>query len=127
MDSKINGKKLITLMKSINEPATFETLVKGFNFRSIRGEALREAKHKVRNLLSAAVRLGFVKEYNGHYFTSTHVDEMFEFMEPEFQQNENDPKKRCMDSETNYYDISDSDDYEEPPKPAKAPPRRRRS
>lgn len=122
MDSKINGKKLITLMKSINEPATFETLVKGFNFKSIRGEALREAKRKVRNLLSAAVRLGFVKEYNGHYFTSTHVDEMFEFMEPEFQQNE--PEKRCMDSDVEYLEISDSDDCEEPPK---APPRRRRS
>ncbi|KAH8259399.1 hypothetical protein KR026_003668, partial [Drosophila bipectinata] len=109
MESKINGKQLIMKMQSINEPVTFETLVKAFNFKPKSGKVFQESTQRLRNVLSASIRLGFVKEYNKHYFTSTHMDEMTEFMEEEFEKDDAYSKKRLMDAKDDFED-SDSDD-----------------
>ncbi|KAH8315319.1 hypothetical protein KR074_007811, partial [Drosophila pseudoananassae] len=106
MESKITGKQLIMVLQSINEPVTFETLVKAFNFKVKSGKAFQESTKRLRNVLNASIRLGFVKEYNKHYFTSTHVDEMAEFMEEEFEK-QADSKKKLMDAKNDFED-SDS-------------------
>ncbi|KAH8380511.1 hypothetical protein KR009_011157, partial [Drosophila setifemur] len=85
MPVRLNGKKLIEKLRWMNEPVTFESLVESFSLKGKSSEDLQRIKGKLRNLLNAAVRLGFVKEYNDHYFTSSHVDEVAELIESEME------------------------------------------
>ncbi|EDW36952.1 GL25781 [Drosophila persimilis] len=73
------GTELIKTLKSVNQPIKLNVLVRllvNNQITELTKQELRDAHKNIKNVLAMAVKWGFVKKCNGHYFAATHYKDI---------------------------------------------------
>lgn len=66
-------KQLVQCLRRVNEPISIDRLL---HITNVTRKNPMKFKKQIRTLLNMAVRLGFVKKCNNHYYSSTHVQDV---------------------------------------------------
>jgi len=76
-------KQLVKCLRTINQPVLVEELLQACNIK-VKGKLLKELKVELETILDTGVDYGYLKKCNGHYYSSTHENDMVAMLDSSF-------------------------------------------
>lgn len=76
-------KQLVKCLRTLNHPVLVEELLQACNIK-VKGKLLKELKVELENIMDTGVKYGYIEKCNGHYYASTHVEDVVAMLDSSF-------------------------------------------